>query len=67
MEGKLPESPWEGLIWEEEIGYGSYGTVYRVTLNGQKYALKRICVPEEKEEPLRREIANTTGKEQRNS
>ncbi|MBR1758096.1 MAG: leucine-rich repeat protein [Lachnospiraceae bacterium] len=38
--------PWPGIELGDEIGYGSYGTVYQVTLDGQTYALKTIHIPE---------------------
>ena len=39
------ESPWNQMTVGEEIGSGSYGTVYRVYLNGHPYAMKQICIP----------------------
>lgn len=44
------EALWSGISIGEEIGYGSYGTVYRTELGGKEYALKVICIPEESEQ-----------------
>ena len=41
---------WERLVIEDEIGYGAYGTVYRVNLDGRSYARKRIVVPRDEDE-----------------
>ena len=46
----MNEWPWTGMTPEEEIGYGSYGTGYRVTWEGQECAGKRICIPGSEEE-----------------
>ena len=54
---------WPGMVVEDEIGYGSYGTVFCVSLDGNRYALKQINLPdtpgnmdEENEEALLAEI-----------
>ncbi len=39
--------PWIGMQLKEEIGSGSYGTVYRVSLDDTVYALKVIRIPQE--------------------
>ena len=41
---------WESIVIEDEIGYGAYGTVYRVNMDGMSYALKRIVVPQDEDE-----------------
>lgn len=43
------EELWPGITLGEEIGFGSYGTVYRAQLDGKEYALKKICIPGEAE------------------
>ena len=45
----MNESPWEGMTIEEEIGFGAYGTVYRVLLNGNEYAMKQIRIRKDPE------------------
>ena len=35
------------MEFEEELGYGSFGTVYRVSFGGKTYALKQIRIPYE--------------------
>ena len=42
---QMTDSPWPGMQIEEEIGYGSFGTVYRVLWEGRTYALKQILIP----------------------
>ncbi len=44
------EQLWPGITLGEEIGFGSYGTVYRACLDGKEYALKKICIPGDAEE-----------------
>ena len=46
----MEEQGWERIVIEEEIGCGSFGTVYRAELNGKKYAVKQISVPRNYEE-----------------
>ena len=44
------KSRWPGMTIVEEISSGSYGTVYRVSLDGREYAMKQIRVPADTEE-----------------
>ena len=46
---KMDKETWEQLEIGEDIGYGSFGQVYLASLNGKKYALKRIRVPDSRE------------------
>ena len=48
--GCITDCPWSGIKIEEEIGYGSYSTVFQVTLDGQTYAMKQIRIPKNQEE-----------------
>ena len=41
--------PWLNFNDDDEIGHGSYGSVYRVAIDGDDYALKRIRIPEGRE------------------
>lgn len=50
-------TPWAGMTVKEEIGSGTFGTVYRVNLDGSEYAMKHLKVPRseaEKEELLQK-------------
>ena len=42
--------PWIGMELGEEIGFGTFGTVYEVELDGEKYALKHIKIPQDDNE-----------------
>ncbi|MBR1686835.1 MAG: leucine-rich repeat protein [Clostridia bacterium] len=44
------EIEWEHLTILEEIGYGSSASVYRALLDGEAYAVKRVCIPSTPEE-----------------
>ena len=46
---KMDKEKWNRLEIGEEIGYGSFGKVYLASLNGEKYALKRVRVPDRRE------------------
>ncbi len=46
------EFPWAGMELAEEIGSGSFGTVFRVFLDGTGYALKRIRLPHDQEDAV---------------
>ncbi len=52
----------EGMTIEEEIGSGSFGTVYRVRIDGKDYAMKRMRVPQgpEEEKALLRKLGDAT-------
>lgn len=42
--------PWIGMELGDELGYGTFGTVYKVEMDGETFALKHIKIPQDDNE-----------------